>query len=165
MELCGSGVLILPPAMSQHQLQILCSHRGDLNVSSSLAVDSHFLFKYFANLWELPSVSISSVNYWITSVTAYLVRSLAASWHPLVQRRGPAWSWSQRWGYSPGAGSSPAWLTVLTSTPLCPSHSLYTYVAPRKQSGIKMVTPHKYIHFVSILLLTRHSPDTCPPNP
>lgn len=56
--------------------------------------------------------------------------SQAASLHPLVQRTGPVLSWSQRSSCSPGAGSSPAWLTMLTSEPPCPSRSLYTSAAP-----------------------------------
>lgn len=70
------------------------------------------------------------VNHCIPTANSYLVLSPAASWRPPVQRRDPVWSWSQHSGCSPGAESSPAWLTALTSTPLCPSRSLCTSAAP-----------------------------------
>lgn len=71
-----------------------------------------------------------SRNYWIWSRTAYLVLFPAAFLRPPVQRTDPVWSWSQHWGCSPSVGFSPAWLTVLTSTPPCLFHSLCTCVAP-----------------------------------
>lgn len=77
------------------------------------------------------------LNNHIHTADGYLVQSPVASWHPPGQRTGPVWSWSQRSGCSPGAGSSPAWLTALTSEPPCPSHSLCTSVTPARDRNRK----------------------------
>lgn len=63
---------------------------------------------------------------------ADLVQSPAVSWRLPAQRTGPVWSWSLRSGCSPGAGSCPAWLTALTSAPLCLFHSPCIYEAPKQ---------------------------------
>lgn len=63
---------------------------------------------------------------------SYPGQSRAAALHHPVQRTGPAWFLSLRWGCSPGAASCLAWRRVLTLTPRCPSRFLYTSEAPIK---------------------------------
>lgn len=67
----------------------------------------------------------------------YLGQSRAAFLHLPEQRTGPAWSWSLHSGCSPGAGSCPAWLRALTSTPPCPSRSPCTSSAPAAKIGTR----------------------------
>lgn len=93
------------------------------------------------NAYDTPSYGNGheehELNNRIHTVDGYLVQSPVASWHPPGQRTGPVWSWSQRSGCSPGAGSSPAWPTALTSEPPCPSRSLYTSVTPARDRNRK----------------------------
>lgn len=70
--------------------------------------------------------------------SADLVQSPAVAWRLRGQRKGPVWFWSLHSSCSPSAGSYPAWLTAQTSTPLCPSHSLYIYAAPEDDRALKL---------------------------